>query len=72
MTTQLVASVPPVKLLRIREVAEQCGVCRATVYRWLHSGHLSSVKLGKTRRVPSDAVAAFIREGFAATKTEAA
>ena len=44
------------------ETAETLGVGRHKVYELLRSGRLRSVKIGKSRRVPVDAVEAFIAE----------
>lgn len=45
------------------ETAQQCGVSRRTVQRWLALGELPAVKFGKrTTRIPSVAVRAFIEK----------
>jgi len=49
-------------LLTPEETAETLGVGRPKVYELLRSGRLRSVKIGKSRRVPMDAVEAFIAE----------
>ena len=49
-------------LLTPEEKAETLGVGRPKVYELLRSGRLRSVKIGKSRRVPMDAVEAFIAE----------
>jgi len=43
-------------LLRPEEVAEALGVGRTSVYELLRSGELRSVKIGKSRRIPTEAV----------------
>lgn len=42
---------------RVDEAAAALGICRDTVYTLIRSGHLQSIKLGKTRLVTNlDAV----------------
>lgn len=40
-----------------REVAELLGVSRRTIYRWLRTRELPSVKVAGTRRISRDEVA---------------
>ena len=49
-------------LLTPEETAQTLGVGRPKVHELLRSGRLRSVKIGKSRRVPVDAVEAFIAE----------
>jgi excisionase family DNA binding protein len=35
----------------VQEIAIRHGVHRSTVYRWLESGKLKSIKIGRNRRV---------------------
>lgn len=51
------------KFLRIAQVAELLGVCRATVYAWVRSRRLGSVQFGRTIRVPEEDLARFVAEG---------
>lgn len=44
------------KRLRIDEVADEFRVTRRTVFRWIKSGELESVKIGGTRRISIDDV----------------
>ena len=41
-------------------VAEQLDVGRTTVYALMASGELASVKIGRSRRIPADAVTTYI------------
>jgi excisionase family DNA binding protein len=41
---------------RIKEVGKFLKVSRATIYSLMESGQLSYVKIGKSRRIPWDAV----------------
>ena len=39
------------RLLRVREVAEQLGVCNATVYRLVEAGELPHVRIVNSIRI---------------------
>lgn len=43
-------------LLRPEEVAKALCVGRSTVFELMRSGELRSVKIGKSRRIPTEAV----------------
>ena len=47
------ATPEPAKMLTPDEVAERMKVTRATVYRWIRSGDLDSVRMGRRLYVPS-------------------
>lgn len=47
-------------LWRVEEVAELLGICRSRVFDLLNAGELTSVKIGSSRRVPDEAVRAYI------------
>ena len=50
------------QLLTIEQAMMRLSVSRATVYRLLGDGTLSSVHVrGRSRRIPSDAIDAYIR-----------
>jgi excisionase family DNA binding protein len=49
------------RLLRVREVAEQLGVCNATVYRLVESGALPHVRIVNSIRIRPDDLEAFVR-----------
>jgi len=38
----------------VRETAKELRVCEQTVYRWVRSGVLESLQLGRTIRIPRD------------------
>lgn len=44
----------------IEEAAQSLGVGRTTVYDLMNSGDLESVKVGRRRIIPVDAVGAFL------------
>lgn len=38
----------PTKILRMKQVAERCGVCRALIYRYIRAGKFpAGVRLGE-------------------------
>ncbi len=53
-----------VKFLTVAEVAELMRVSKMTVYRLVHSGDLTAVRVGRSFRVPEHAVHAYLREAF--------
>lgn len=50
--------------LTVAEVAAQMRVSKMTVYRLVHSGELEAVRVGRSFRVPEDAVEEFIERSF--------
>ena len=47
-------------LLRPEEVAKALGIGRTTVFELIRSGELRSVKIGKSRRIPAEAVREYV------------
>jgi excisionase family DNA binding protein len=47
-------------LLRPREVAEELGISRALAYRWAQQGIIPSIRVGRSVRIPHDALLAWI------------
>ena len=47
-------------LLRPEEVAQALSVGRSTVYELMRAGELRSVKIGASRRIPTDAVVEYL------------
>jgi excisionase family DNA binding protein len=47
-------------LLTVPEAARSLGLCRSFVYELVRAGELTSVKIGRARRVPFAALEAFI------------
>ena len=68
MTTDLIVNARSVHspdgvprlLLRPEEVAAALGISRARVYELLASGSLPSVRIGRSRRIPLDALRAWV------------
>lgn len=51
-------------LMTIQQVADYLQVSISTVRRMLDDGRLPSVKLGRARRIPKEAVAELVRKGL--------
>jgi excisionase family DNA binding protein len=50
----------PVLLVRPEDAASALGVSRTKVYELMASGRLSSLKIGRSRRIPVEALNAFV------------
>jgi excisionase family DNA binding protein len=50
-----------VKFLTVAEVATLMRVSKMTVYRLVHSGDLAAVRVGRSLRVPEQAVHSYLR-----------
>ncbi|NLF03504.1 MAG: helix-turn-helix domain-containing protein [Actinomycetales bacterium] len=48
------------RFLTVPEVAEQMRVSNMTVYRLLHSGELPAIRVGRSFRVPAEALEAYL------------
>jgi excisionase family DNA binding protein len=51
------------RVLSIQEAARACGLSRATMYRLIAVGKLTTLKIGARRLVPVGAIDALLREG---------
>jgi excisionase family DNA binding protein len=58
------ARLSEVRFLTVAEVAELMRVSKMTVYRLVHSGDLTAVRVGRSFRVPEHAVHTYLREAF--------
>ena len=47
-------------MLTVEEAAERLGVGRTVMYALVSSGAVESVRIGRLRRVPADALVAFL------------
>jgi excisionase family DNA binding protein len=56
-----------VRFLTVAEVASIMRVSKMTVYRLVHSGEMPAVRVGRSFRVPEDAVDAYLRGSFVDT-----
>ena len=57
-STRRVAQLPLV--LTVEEAAERLGVGRTVMYALVSSGAVESVRIGRLRRVPADALVTFL------------
>ncbi|MBO1753422.1 helix-turn-helix domain-containing protein [Actinotalea sp. BY-33] len=51
---------PRMRYLTVAEVADTMRVSRMTVYRLVHGGELPAVRVGRSFRVPQDALEAYL------------
>jgi excisionase family DNA binding protein len=59
-------SLSEVRFLTVAEVATIMRVSKMTVYRLVHSGELEAVRVGRSFRVPEQAVNQYLRDAFVA------
>jgi excisionase family DNA binding protein len=53
-----------VRFLTVAEVASIMRVSKMTVYRLVHSGELPAVRVGRSFRVPEDAVHTYLHTSY--------
>ena len=53
-----------VQFLTVAEVAATMRVSKMTVYRLVHSGELPAIRVGRSFRVPEQAVHDYLRDAF--------
>ena len=58
------SSLSEIRFLTVAEVAAVMRVSKMTVYRLVHSGELPAVRVGRSFRVPEDAVDEYLRRSF--------
>ncbi len=56
-----------VRFLTVAEVAAVMRVSKMTVYRLVHGGQLPAARVGRSFRVPEQAVHAYLRDAFVAS-----
>ncbi|MEI6229185.1 MAG: helix-turn-helix domain-containing protein [Actinomycetes bacterium] len=56
-----------VKFLTVAEVASAMRVSKMTVYRLVHGGELPAIRVGRSFRVPEQAVHDYLRDSFVET-----
>ncbi|MEM7272741.1 MAG: helix-turn-helix domain-containing protein [Actinomycetota bacterium] len=54
-------------LYKVSKAAELLGISRTNVYYLMDEGRIRSVRIGKRRLIPRDALASFVRELEAAS-----
>lgn len=53
-----------VEFLTVAEVAARMRVSKMTVYRLVHGGELEAVRVGRSFRVPDEAVQEYLRRSY--------
>ncbi len=56
-----------VRFLTVAEVAAVMRVSKMTVYRLVHAGELPAIRVGRSFRVPAQAVHDYLRDSFVET-----
>lgn len=56
----MTSEAPRVQFLTVAEVADAMRVSKMTVYRLVHAGELPAVRVGKSFRVPQDALTTYL------------
>lgn len=51
-----------IRYLTVAEVADAMRVSRMTVYRLVHAGELPALRVGRSFRVPEDALAVYLAQ----------
>ncbi len=67
MSTTPERSWSEVRFLTVAEVAALMRVSKMTVYRLVHSGELPAIRVGRSFRVPEQAVHAYLRDSYVET-----
>jgi excisionase family DNA binding protein len=60
MTRPKKSTLPAVNWLSVEEVAEYFTVGKMTVYRWVHSGELPAIQVGRRYLIDEEAVKRFM------------
>lgn len=55
------------RFLTVAEVAEEMRVSRMTVYRLVHAGELPAIRVGKSFRVPDEALRQYLEASVTST-----
>ena len=56
-----------VRFLTVAEVASIMRVSKMTVYRMVHAGELPAIRVGRSFRVPEDAVDSYLKQSYVDT-----
>jgi excisionase family DNA binding protein len=67
MATTADSPLGDVKFLTVAEVAAVMRVSKMTVYRLVHNGDLPAVRVGRSFRVPEQAVHDYLRDSYVET-----
>ncbi len=61
MTQPEKSTLPAITWLTVEEVADYFNVARMTVYRWVRSGKLPAIQVGRAYRIDEDEVKRLLR-----------
>ena len=61
------SSLNQVRFLTVAEVAAVMRVSKMTVYRLVHNGELPALRVGRSFRVPEQAVQTYLRDSYVET-----
>jgi excisionase family DNA binding protein len=53
----------PPEWMTVEQVANHLQVSRVTVWRWIRSGRLSGIRVGRVRRIPQSSLQDLTRQG---------
>ena len=67
MSTTPDRALAEVRFLTVAEVAAVMRVSKMTVYRLVHNGEMPAVRVGRSFRVPEQAVHDYLRDSFVET-----
>jgi excisionase family DNA binding protein len=67
MATTPERALSEVRFLTVAEVAAVMRVSKMTVYRLVHNGELPAVRVGRSFRVPEQAVHDYLRDSYIET-----
>jgi excisionase family DNA binding protein len=60
MTDTITEQPEPRRMLTVEQAAEALGIGRTSMFALIKSGEVKSVRIGHSRRVPADAIAAYV------------
>lgn len=69
MTTRSPLWDPQPRLVTARQAAELLSIGRSSVYQLMRTGQLPSLKIGRSRRIPLQEVAAFVSRSSKAAQS---
>jgi excisionase family DNA binding protein len=64
MSTMGHSALGEVRFLTVAEVASAMRVSKMTVYRLVHAGTLPAVQVGRSFRIPEQAVSDYLRDSY--------
>jgi excisionase family DNA binding protein len=71
MSTTPERALSEVRFLTVAEVASVMRVSKMTVYRLVHNGELPAVRVGRSFRVPEQAVHDYLRDSYVVASSQA-